>query len=121
MINEREYNDALIGRLNDQYMCRKPFAYCDRITSATRREINRDDYSGRDDFYGDLLQFFDKAKNGDEIISDLQADLRRFYGHTRLRRHLLDSMPENDALASLLDEAESLCLDLLISEDEDEN
>lgn len=121
VINESEYNDALIGRLNDQYMNRKPFAYCDRITSGTRREINRDDYSGRDDFYGDLLQFFDKAKNGDEIISDLQADLRRFYGHTRLRRHLLDSMPENDALASLLDEAESLCLDLLISEDEDEN
>ena len=121
VINGSEYNDTLISKLNDQYMNRRPFAYCDRVTTATRKEINRDDYSGRDDFYGDLLQFFDQAKNGGEIISDLQADLRPFYKHPRLRRYLSDRMPENDALASLLDEAESLCLDLLISEDEDEN
>ena len=112
-----EHELALIAKLNDQYMNRRPFAYCDRVTTATRKEINRDDYSGREDFYGDLLQFFDQAKHGGEIISDLQADLRLLYGHQKLRRYLSDRMPENDALASLLDEAESLCLDLLVPED----
>ena len=121
VVNESEYNDALIARLNDQYMNRRPFAYCDRVTAATRKEINREDYSGREDFYGDLLQFFDQARSGGKIIADLQADLRLFYGHSRLRRYLSDRMPENDALASLLDEAEALCLDLLVPEDEDEN
>jgi len=121
MINDSEYNDALIARLNDQYVERRPFAYCDRVTATTRKEINREDYSGREDFYGDLLQFFDQAKSGGGIIKDLQADLQKFYGHTKLRTHILDQMPESDALASLLDEAESLCLDLLVSEDDDEN
>ena len=121
VINGSEYNDILISKLNDQYTNRKPFAYCDRVTTTTRKEINRDEYSGRDDFYGDLLQFFDQAKNGGEIISDLQTDLQPFYDHPRLRKYLSDRMPKNDALASLLDEAESLCLDLLVSEDDDEN
>ena len=121
VINGTEYNDILIHKLNEQYTNRKPFAYCDRVTTTTRKEIDRDEYAGRDDFYGDLLQFFDQAKNGGEIISVLQTELRELYDHKNLHGYLSGGMPEDDALALLLDEAESLCLDLLVSEDDDEN
>jgi DNA repair exonuclease SbcCD nuclease subunit len=121
VVNESEFNETQITRLNDEYTNRRPFAYCDRITTATRKEINREDYSGREDFYGDLLRFFDQARTDSSIIEELQSDLKQLYGHPRLGGRLSDQLPEADALASLLDEAESLCLDLLVPEDEDEN
>ena len=121
VVNGSEFSETQITRLNGEYMNRRPFAYCDRVTAATRKEINREDYSGREDFYGDLLRFFDQARSGGKIIEDLQSDLTLFYDHSRLGRYLSDRLPEGDALASLLDEAESLCLDLLVPEDEDEN
>ena len=121
VVNGSEFSETQITRLNGEYMNRRPFAYCDRVTTATRKEINREDYSGREDFYGDLLRFFDQARSGGKIIEDLQSNLTLFYGHSRLGRYLSDRLPEDDALASLLDEAESLCLDLLVPEDEDEN
>ena len=121
LVNEHEYTEALITRLNDDWLSQRPFAYCDRVTAATRKDINRDDYSERDDFHGDLLRFFDQARNNGEIITDLREHLKQLYGHPRLGKYLSDHLPQDSELASLLDGAESICLDLLVSEDSDEN
>ena len=111
----------MITRLNDDWLNRSPFAYCDRVTAPTRKEINRDDYSERDDFHGDLLRYFDEARSDSEIITDLRNHLKPLYRHPKLGKYLSGHLPQNSELTSLLDEAESMCLDLLVSEDSDEN
>lgn len=121
LLNDREYTDELAIRLNEIWSDRQPFAHCDRVTAATRREINREDLAGREDFVGDLLRFFDRSRDQDGSTADLQDPLKQLYEHRRLRKYLSDHLPQGAELATLLDEAESICLDLLMNEDSDEN
>ena len=121
LVNQHEYTEALRTVLNENWLSLRPFAYCDRVTVATRKEINRDDYTERDDFHGDLLRFFDQARSNSEIIKDLRKHLEQLYEHPRLRKYLSNHLPQHGELVSLLDEAESICLDLLVSEDSDQN
>ena len=120
LIKQPEYLGALASRLNDDWSGRNPFAYCDRVTANTRQEINREDLIERDDFTGDLLRFFDEARSGG-IASEIEESLKLLYERARLRQHISGGLPQGDELAALLDEAESICLDLLIGEGIDEN
>ena len=120
LIKQPEYLGALAARLNDDWSGRKPFAYCDRVTANTRQEINREDLIERDDFIGDLLRFFDEARGGD-MASEIDASLKLLYERPRLREHISSALPHGDELDALLDEAESICLDLLIGEGIDED
>ena len=120
LIKQPEYLGALASRLNDDWSGRNPVAYCERVTANTRQEINREDLIERDDFTGDLLRFFDEARSGG-IASEIEESLKLLYERARLRQHISGGLPQGEELAALLDEAESICLDLLIGEGIDEN
>ena len=121
LIKQPEYLGALASRLNDDWSGRTPFAYCERVSANTRQEINREDLIERDDFTGDLLRFFDEARSNGDIASEIQESLRQLYERARLRQHISNGLPQGDEMDALLDEAESICLDLLIGEGIDEN
>ena len=120
LIKHPEYPGALLSRLNNDWSGRKPFAYCERVTANTRQEIDREDLIKRDDFIGDLLRFFDEARGGD-MASEIDTSLKQLYERARLRQYISSGLPQGDELAALLDEAESICLDLLIGEGVDED
>ena len=121
LVKEQEYLEELATRLNDDWSLRNPFAYCDRVTANTRQEIDRDDLLERDDFTGDLLRFFEESRGNEAVASELQESLNQLYQHRRLRKFISDRLPQGDELAALVDDAESICLDLLIGEGIDEN
>ena len=121
MVNHQEYTEELSSRLNDDWSDRSPFAYCDRVTATTRQDINRDDLIEREDFVGDLLRFFDQSRDNYGDTEDLLDGLKPLYEHRRLRKYLSDYLPEGTEFTALLDEAESICLDLLVNEESDEN
>ena len=74
-----------------------------------------------DDFIGDLLRLFDNARDDDTITVKLLDELRELYEHPRARKYFADYFPRGVELAEFLAEAETLCLDHLVSEDQDEN
>jgi exonuclease SbcD len=121
LVNHQEYAEELSSRLNEDWSGRSPFAYCDRITVSTRQDIDRDDLIKREDFVGDLLRFFDLSRDNNSDTKDLLDGLKPLYEHRRLRKYLSDSLPKGTELTSMLDEAESICLDLLVTEESDEN
>ncbi len=121
LVNHQEYAEELSSRMNDGWSNRSPFAYCDRVTVTTRQDINRDDLIKREDFVGDLLRFFDESRGSDANVDDLLAGLKPLYENPRLRKYLSDNFPQGTELAALLDEAETICLDLLANEESDED
>ena len=121
LVNHQEYAEELSKRLNDDWSERSPFAYCDRVTVTTRQDIDRDDLIKREDFVGDLLRFFDQSRGDCRDSEDLLDGLKPLYEHRRLRKYLSNHLPQGTELTSLLDEAESICLDLLVTEELDEN
>ena len=121
LVNHQEYAEELSSRLNEDWSDRNPFAYCDRVNVTTRQDINRDDLIKREDFVGDLLRFFDQSRDNYGDNEDLLDGLKPLYEHRRLRKYLSDRLPQGTELTALLDEAESICLDLLVTEESDEN
>jgi DNA repair exonuclease SbcCD nuclease subunit len=121
LVNHQEYAEELSKRLNDEWSERSPFAYCDRVTVSTRQDIDRDDLIERDDFIGDLLRFFDQSRDDYSEGEDLLEGLKPLYEHRRLRKYLSVYLPKGTELTNMLDEAESICLDLLVTEESDEN
>ena len=83
--------------------------------------VNREDLIERDDFTGDLLRFFDEARNNGTASAEMQEYLKQLYERARLRKFISGRSPQGEELAALLDEAESICLDLLMGEGIDEN
>ena len=60
LVSQPEYVETLTTTLNGVWTERRPFAYCDRITTNTRPPINREEYLKREDFLGDLVRLFDQ-------------------------------------------------------------
>lgn len=121
LVSQPEYVETLTTTLNGVWTERRPFAYCDRITTSTRPPINREEYLKREDFLGDLVRLFDQLKEDPEERPELLEDLKQLYQHPRLRKYLADELPDGGDLKELIDGAESICLDLLANEELDED
>ena len=121
LVNHQEYAEELSSRLNEDWSDRNPFAYCARVTVTTRQDIDRDDLIKREDFVGDLLRFFDQSRDNYGDNEDLLDGLKPLYEHRRLRKYLSDRLPQGTELTALPEEAESICLDLLVTKESDEN
>lgn len=121
LVHKQEYTTDLASRLNEAWAERNPFAYCDRVTAATRPMVDRQARVQADDFVGDLLRLFDNARDDDTITDKLLDELRELYEHPRARKYLAYFLPNDVELAQLLADAETVCLDNLASEDRDEN
>ena len=121
LLNKQEYTTDLASRLNEAWAEKDPFAYCDRVTAATRPMVDRQARVQADDFVGDLLRLFDHARDDDTIKDKLMDELRGLYEHPRARKYFAGHFSLGAELGELLAEAETVCLDHLVSEDQDEN
>lgn len=121
LVNREEYTTNLTNRLNEIWAEKNPFAYCERISVATRPRVDRQARAKTDDYIGDLLRLYDEARDDPDIIGSLVDELRELYEHPRARKYVADHLPQDDALAAVLAEAETLCFDYLAIEDEDED
>ena len=108
----------------------RPFAWVESVRDATRAEVDVDARREAPDFVGDFLRTVASARRSarttdpDEherwtaLLRAAVAPL--FTESTRGRRYLASTRPGDDALAgALLDDAESLALDLLLAAEEE--
>ena len=94
-----------------------PFAWCERIEDRTAGPFDRSVRLQGSDFVADLLRLCDQSKQDPELLGQLRESLSELFHHWKYRRYLKDAIPDDPALCSLLDEAESMALNLLIEDD----
>jgi hypothetical protein len=94
-----------------------PFAWCERIEDRTAGPFDRSVRLQGSDFVADLLRLCDESKQDPELLEKLRESLSDLFHHWKYRRYLKDAIPDDPALCSLLEEAESLALNLLIEDD----
>jgi hypothetical protein len=108
----------------------RPFAWVESVRDGTRAEVDLAARREAPDYVGDFLRTVASARRSarttDPDEHERWAALLRgavapiFTESTRGRRYLASTRPDDDALAgSLLDDAESLALDLLLAAEED--
>lgn len=104
--------DDLLAGVNDQRSERLPFVWCERIQDETAAAIDRDALRSGEDFLAEVLRTADQFREDHATLNDGLADL---YQHRRFRQHLVALTEEE--MASLLDEAEALAVNLLAEDD----
>ena len=109
--------DSLVEDINDRWAEQSPFAWCERIEDETASLFNRQERIEGSDFVADLLRLCDQSKTDPELLTQLHASLSELYDHRTFGRYLKDSVPSDDDLSALIDEAESIAVNLLVEDD----
>ena len=104
--------DDLLAGVNEQWAERLPFVWCERIEDETAAAIDRDALRSGEDFLAEVLRTADQLR---EEPASLHAELADLYQHRRFRQHLAGLTDEE--MATLLDEAEALAVNLLAEDD----
>ena len=104
--------DDLLSGVNDQWAERLPFIWCERIEDETAAAIDRDAMRSGEDFLAEVLRTADQLRDAPETLQDGLAEL---YQHRRFRQHL--AVLTDEETAALLDEAETLAVNLLAEDD----
>ena len=124
------YIDDLRQLLNEERGTIAPLAWVESIRDATRAEIDLEARRDAPDFVGDFLRIVAAARRSGRTTDPeeherWQAVLREsihplFEASPRGRKYLAEVTPDADALVgTLLDEAETLGLDLLVGAEDD--
>ena len=114
----REHSEGdLAVQINDIWDGRTPFLWCDRVEDKTRAAFDREGRVAGSDFLAEVLRTADQAQEDPARLVRLCEGLADLYEHHHFRRHLNDAPDDHDLLA-LLEEAESMVVNLL-SEDEE--
>lgn len=90
-----------------------PFAWCARIEDATRPAFDREEALEAGDFLSEVLKVVDAADRDSPEQAELADELAAFYAHVRVKDFLKDGIPRGDDIEVLLNDAESLCAELL--------
>lgn len=104
--------DELLAVVNEQWAARLPFVWCERIENETAAAIDRDALRSGEDFLAEVLRTADKIRGEP---ASLHAELADLYQHRRFRQHLAGLTDEETA--ALLDDAETLAVNLLAEDD----
>jgi DNA repair exonuclease SbcCD nuclease subunit len=122
------YLDDLRTLLNEERSLGVPFAWVESIADDTVAEIDIDARRGAQDFVGDFLRTVAEARRSERTTDpEAHEHWRRLLRETvaplyeqspRGRRHL-EAPTEADLAGGLLDEAETIGLDLLVRAEED--
>ena len=108
-----------MGEVNREWADRSPFAWCERIEDETAASFNREERVEGADFLAEVLKTVDLAKDAGELQNRLRKGLADLYEHRRYRSHLSDHAPGDNDLVLLIDEAESIVVDLLSGDDDE--
>ena len=109
--------EDILNDLNGEWAHRSPFAWCERIEDETAPPFNRAERVGGSDFLAEVLKTADHAKEDPDMLARMRDSLDDLYEHRRYRKHLSDNVPGDDHLATLLDEAEAIVVNLLAGDD----
>ncbi len=99
--------------LNEEFANQSPFAWCERVENETLSPIDRDELLKGSDFLAEVLLTSKGAKQDEAGLSQFRERLADLYQHRRYRSYLDASGPTDEELRALLDEAESLAVELL--------
>ena len=102
----------LAEQINEDWTEQVPFAWCERIVDESRPLFDRRERLAGADFLAEVLRTSDRVRSQPKALGGIREGLVELYGHHRFRRFLGDT-PTDDELASLIDEAEMLVVDLL--------
>ena len=105
----------LLDELHNVGAARTPFIWVEQVIVRTRPLVDLDVRRGAQDFLGDLLRLIDEIRSSPAQVEELRGALADLYQHKRASK--VEPSPDEGALRTLLDEAESRCVDLLAEED----
>lgn len=111
--------EELMGEVNREWADRSPFAWCERIEDETATPFNREERVEGADFLAEVLKTTDRSKEDQDLVARLREGLSDLYEHRRYRSHLSDHAPGDNDLVLLIDEAESIVVDLLSGDDDE--
>lgn len=106
----------LLDQLHTLGTQRSPFLWVEKLVLRTRPDVDLHARRGTADFLGDLLGLIDGFRQSPEEMAALRGELADLFEHTRASKFLIP--PSDDALRTMLDEAESRCADLLLEGDD---
>ncbi len=110
--------EDLVEETNREWAQRSPFAWCERIEDASASPFDREARLKGSDFLAEVLRTANRAKTDPELLARLRAGLSDLYQHHRFRRYLSDSAPGEEELTALVEEAETMAVDLLAEDDD---
>lgn len=115
-LSRKGFLSDIQAQLNDRIASQRPFALCERINDATAISFDRDEVARGGDFVADLLAVIDEVRADPSELRRLAEDagLADLYEHGRARRYLAEAIPDEPALARLVEDAERLLLDGLM-------
>ncbi len=116
-LRQPNFMDDLSEELVQEWSNRMPFAWCEGIEDDTAPLFNRHERIHGSDFLAEVLKTADRAKDNPESLALLQDSLDDLYLHRRYRKYLTDGVPGGDDLASLIDDAEAVIVDLLTGDE----
>lgn len=106
------YIEDIVTQLRDYGLGLVPFVWLDSINTRTQPEIDIDMRRASEDIVGDCLKLIQEYRDNTKNQETLREYLSDLYNDRRCRQYI--KMPEEDELLSMLDAAESLCLDKLL-------
>ncbi len=109
------YAEDLLEQLREYGRDLTPAVWVDRIAVQTRPSVDIASRRQSQDIVGDLLGLVADYRENPDRRSELPDLLRTLYEHRLCRKYL--DVPGEEQMLSLLEEAESLCLDRLVEED----
>ena len=102
----------LLDELHGRGAQRSPFLWVEKLVLQTRPNVDLDARRGTPDFLGDLLRLIDGIRQSPDEMAALHGELTDLFEHARASKFLIP--PIDDALRTMLDEAENRCADLLL-------
>lgn len=103
--------------LNREWANRSPFVWCERIENDSAPPFNRQKRILGSDFLSEVLKTTDRTKKDHDSLALMRDSLDDLFRHQRYRKHLPKGVPNYDDLASLIDEAEAVIVDLLAGDE----
>ncbi|MCY4436221.1 MAG: DNA repair exonuclease [Chloroflexi bacterium] len=118
VLRRDNFVEELRDEINKYWSDYSPFTWCERIENQSASPFNRAERVVGSDFVAEFLRVCNRAKNDHELQDRLRANLDELLRHHRFRRDLPDELHEKIELSDLIDEAESIAIDLLTEVDE---
>ena len=109
--------EDLVEAINGEWDERSPFVWCERIEDASASPFDREARLKGSDFLAEVLRTADRSKTDPELLAGLGTGLSDLYQHHRFRSYLSNSAPNEEEIAGLVEEAESMIVNLLIEND----
>ena len=110
--------EGLREEINLDWQGQSTFVWCERIENQTESPFNREERLAGSDFVAEFLRVCDRAKTDRAFQDQIIQDFLELYGHRTHKRNLPALPSSEEEISAVIDEAESIALNLLIQDDE---